>query len=215
MDKNTIHLAPKLAWSIIISMWTLIVLLIICSIITLSIPGNMGVPRTVPISNVTSHNGWWLISVLGLGKVLRGLSPNTIAWWYSPYHGVTDFHVLISAVTNVLIIVVPVLSILFAIIHYYLVRAVKYPKSIAFIDAIHRNKRAIKKSKRKVRRAIKRQAKGKISRKELDDIKTFWRNEKQSAQENYDKELQLWQTTKDSKQAAYHFGKAFLKTFKH
>ena len=92
---------------------------------------------------------------------------------------------------NILIIVVPILSIIFTLLHIRLVKAVKYPKSIPFVDTIIRRRRAYKKSRRKIRRGHRKVKKGKMSQKELDSIILYWKQEKMAADEGYAKELAI------------------------
>ena len=179
----------KLAKIIITLIWSLVIALFLLSIIGLSVP-------------VNGTSGWSELNQKGFWFYFKNHDPSRMLWWAN------NFKDFLSNVITVLVAVVPILSIIFALVTWQIVVRAKHPKSIEFVDAMKRRRKAHRKSKRQIKKITKKIAKEKATPSQLERLETFWKHEIKESEVAYSKELALWQKAKvDPKQTLYFFAK--------
>ena len=125
----------------LVGMWGLIFILLITSVTLLSIPQ--------PGSDYKgAESGWQLVSEYGLIHFFRKYNPQVFAWWYAPNKNVSNFMVVTTINVNVLVCVVPILSVIFSFLTWRLLNFLRYPKAIEYLTAI----KGLKTAKRKLRK---------------------------------------------------------------
>lgn len=204
----------KTAKIIIMFLWSFIAVLFLGSIIALSIPA----PGNFPGAPAGVKNGWAWLGDNGVNAAFKmyqhqnngkGLVTHP-SWWYDSYIGIISFSVFVSFLTVILISVVPILSLIFGIITWQLVVRAHYPKSITFIDAIHRRRRAFKKGRKLIKKFEKKLNNNKVSANDLKRTKDFWKQEQKMSQIEYLKEKTKWDMCKkDPAQMNRFFKKEF------
>ncbi|WP_342252257.1 hypothetical protein [Spiroplasma endosymbiont of Amphibalanus improvisus] len=177
----------KIAKILIIIWWSLIGLLLFCSIIILSVPG-------VGVSN-SGLTGWEYIANGDIDWIwLPSSSHNSSSVSIDPF---------VQATASLLLCAIPILSLIGIPITIKLSFAITRPKSIEFIDAINKRKKNYKNTKKDEKKSYKLLTQKKIDQKVYDAILKQNEAKRESANKTYlelkNKWVESWKNQRGKK----------------